>query len=90
MVATAVGSGAAKMSKPALQQWVDIWLLASEYSLSWADNSRDSVFPMLQNKVWDEAAGLRVFLLVGAAWNEQSQAAFDAMVRELRLGVDRW
>jgi len=79
-------------------QWVDIWLFADDYSFDLADRSRDRGFPMLimqlshillQNKVWDKAAGLRVFLLVDNRWNEEDQHNFDDIVKELRLGIDQ-
>merc|ERR1712154_249783 len=80
-------------------QWVDIWLFADDYSFNLKERSiKDSGFPMLimqlshillQNKVWDKAAGLRVFLLVDDQWNEEDQLNFDDIVKELRLGIDQ-
>ena len=77
---------------------MDIWLFASDYTFSLSDKSKDIGFPMLmmqlahillQNKVWDKAAGLRVFLLVNNKWNESDQQNFDTMVKDLRLGIDQ-
>eukprot|EP01083_Nonionella_stella_P181753 652076_1 len=79
-------------------QWVDIWLFADDYTFNLKDRLCDRGFPMLimqlshillQNKVWDKAAGLRVFLLVNNAWNEGDQLNFDNIVKELRLGIDQ-
>merc|ERR1712154_49049 len=52
-------------------QWVDIWLFAEDYTFDIISKSiQDSGFPMLimqlahillQNKVWDKAAGLRKY-----------------------------
>merc|ERR1712129_148521 len=80
-------------------QWVDIWLFADDYIFNLTQRSiKDSGFPMLimqlshillQNKVWDKAAGLRVFLLVNSEWNERNQVNFDTLVRNLRLGIDQ-
>jgi len=79
-------------------QWVDIWLFADDYTFDLNDTTKDYGFPMLimqlahillQNKVWDKAAGLRVFLLVNNKWNEADQLNFDTIVKDLRLGIDQ-
>ena len=79
-------------------QWVDIWLFADDYTFDLNDTTKDYGFPMLimqlahillQNKVWDKAAGLRVFLLVNNKWNESDQLNFDTIVKDLRLGIDQ-
>eukprot|EP00485_Elphidium_margaritaceum_P002943 CAMPEP_0202707636 /NCGR_PEP_ID=MMETSP1385-20130828/19934_1 /ASSEMBLY_ACC=CAM_ASM_000861 /TAXON_ID=933848 /ORGANISM="Elphidium margaritaceum" /LENGTH=969 /DNA_ID=CAMNT_0049366387 /DNA_START=21 /DNA_END=2930 /DNA_ORIENTATION=+ len=80
-------------------EWVDIWLFAEDYSLNLdAEHAAmDRGFPMLimqfahillTNKVWDKAAGLRVFLLVGDEWSDDDQQRFSAIVKDLRLDVD--
>ena len=81
-----------------LQQYVDVWLFAEDYTFDVELNDEyDKDFPMLimqlshillQNKLWDKKAKLRVFIFVSSSWNTTKSEHFDAIIKKLRLGMN--